>query len=78
MVSEEGELVTFTADAAPESRSAEFSFHCGLEKVRFSISQLKKDMLYPTGATMFSVPAQGCIIESNCEYETIVSDSGKE
>lgn len=80
--SEEGEIVTFMADAAPESRSAEFSFHCGLKKVRFSISQKKKDLLNATGTTLFSVPAQGCrmhiSVDSNCEYETIVSDSGKE
>ena len=80
--SEEGELVTFMADMASKSRSAEFSFHCGLKKVRFSISQNQKDLLYAAGPTVFSVPTEGCRMQipfdSNCEYETIVSDQGKE
>lgn len=80
--SEEGELVTFKADVAPQSRSAGFTFHCGLKKVRFTISQNKKDLLDAAGPTMFSVPAEGCRmqipVDANCEYEAIVSDQGKE
>ena len=79
--SEEGELVIFEADAAPESRTARFSFHCGLKKVVFCISQKKKDVLYATGETRFCVPAEGCRmqipVDSNCEYEIIVSDHCK-
>ena len=55
--SEEGELVIFEADAAPESRTARFSFHCGLKKVVFSISQKKQDFLYATGGNVDSGPA---------------------
>ena len=78
--SETGEIVTFTADTAHMSRSAKFSFHCGLKKVWITISQDKQDILSAKGPVIFNVPSEGCLmkipVDSNCDYDILVSDDG--
>ena len=67
---EDGQKVTFSADAAYDDREATFWFRCADKQIKFVVSQKFKETIIPDANNSFNIPAEGGV--AVISYQTSV------
>ena len=79
---EDGQKVTFSADAAYDDREATFLFRCADKQIKFVVSQKLKQVIIPDANNTFNIPAEGGIAvisyQTSVDCEVIIPEEAQD